>query len=153
MKKIFCVVILSFGTLLYANAQQTALDQNRNFAGAKAGKKQYHAIYQLDSNDPKTIDKTIRNINNALADPRLAGKLHIELVMFSGGTEANLKGSKYEEALKDLVEKGVTVAQCNNSLKERKLSREQLYDFIAVVPSGNGELIIRQADGWSIVKP
>jgi intracellular sulfur oxidation DsrE/DsrF family protein len=28
-----------------------------------------------------------------------------------------------------------------------------LYDFIAIVPSGNGELIIRQADGWSVIKP
>jgi intracellular sulfur oxidation DsrE/DsrF family protein len=45
------------------------------------------------------------------------------------------------------------VAQCNNTLRERKISRDQLYDFIAVVPSGNGELIIRQADGWTIIKP
>lgn len=62
-------------------------------------------------------------------------------------------GSKYENDLKELIGKGVIVAQCNNTLKERKISREQLFDFIAIVPSGNGELIIRQAEGWSIVKP
>ncbi|ULT27487.1 hypothetical protein KUH03_12560 [Sphingobacterium sp. E70] len=51
----------------------------------------YKAIYQLDSNDPKTIEKAIRNINNVLKDPRLKGHLQIELVAFSGGTEAYLK--------------------------------------------------------------
>lgn len=123
------------------------------FTGAVATQNMYHAIYQLDSNNPKTIGKTIRNINNALNDPRLKGKLKIELVAFSGGTEAYLKGSKYEDALKDLVEKGVIVAQCHNSLVERKISRDSLYDFVAIVPSGNGELIIRAAQGWTIIKP
>lgn len=113
----------------------------------------YHAIYQLDVNDPKRIEKFIRNINNALNDPRLTGRLTIELVAFSGGTDALIKGSKYEQDLIALVEKGVIVAQCNNTLKERKITREELYDFIAIVPSGNGELILRQAEGWAIVKP
>jgi len=113
----------------------------------------YHAIYQLDNSDEKIIGKAIRNINNALNDPRLAGKIEIELIAFGGGTDAYMKGSKYEEDLKALVQKGVIVSQCNNTLKERKITRDQLYDFIAIVPSGNGELIIRQAEGWSVIKP
>ena len=51
------------------------------------------------------------------------------------------------------MEKGVIVAQCSNTLRERKLTRNDIYDFIGVVPSGNGELIIREAQGWAIVKP
>jgi intracellular sulfur oxidation DsrE/DsrF family protein len=155
MKK-FAFALLLFTLIAgLADAQTTdnALMRNRAFTGAKATLKSYHAIYQLDKNDPKVIEKAIRNIYNALTDPRLSGKVQIELVAFSGGTDAYLKGGKYEEELKALVEKGVIVAQCNNTLKERKISRDQLYDFIAVVPSGNGELIIRQAEGWSIVKP
>jgi len=130
-----------------------ALARNRAYAGAEASKKHYRAIYQLDNNDPKIIEKAIRNINNALNDPRLKDKVEIEVVTFAGGTDAVLKGSKYEDALRDLVLKGVIVAQCNNSMRERKLSRDQIYDFVAVVPSGNGELIIRQGEGWGIVKP
>jgi uncharacterized protein len=155
MKKIalglFLFVLMANAT--NAQTENKALEKNRTFTGAKATRKSYQAIYQLDNNDPKIIEKAIRNINNALTDPRLAGKLHLELVAFSGGTDVNLKGGKYEAALKALVEKGVIVAQCNNSLNERKINRDQIYDFIAVVPSGNGELIIRQAEGWAIVKP
>lgn len=149
------IMLLCAGLLLATavNAQTAALDKNKAFTGAVAKQKAYHAIYQLDSNDPKVIEKAIRNLNNALTDPRLSGKVEIELIAFAGGTEAYMKGSKYEEDLKALVEKGVIVAQCNNTLKERKINRDQLYDFIAVVPSGNGELILRQAEGWSVVKP
>jgi hypothetical protein len=28
-----------------------------------------------------------------------------------------------------------------------------LFPFVAIIPSGNGELIIRQAQGWSLVHP
>ncbi|GAC1595296.1 MAG: hypothetical protein NVS3B8_08750 [Chitinophagaceae bacterium] len=145
------IVLLT--TSVSAQTTDKALDKNRSFTGATASKKSYHAIYQLDNNDPKIIEKAIRNMNNALNDPRLIGKIEIELIAFGGGTEAYMKGSKYEEDLKSLVQKGVIVSQCNNTLKERKINRDQLYDFIAIVPSGNGELIIRQAEGWSVIKP
>ena len=150
------LLLLSFILLSITTNAQTpnnALEKNKAFTGAVAKQNQYHAIYQLDNNDPKVITKAIRNINNALKDPRLTGKLQIELVAFSGGTEALLKGSDYENDLKSLVEKGVIVAQCNNSLHERNISPDKLYDFIAIVPSGNGELILREAEGWAIVKP
>jgi intracellular sulfur oxidation DsrE/DsrF family protein len=149
---IMIISLLSIGKL--AAQTQEDLTKNASFQGAIAEKKVYHTIYQLDSNDPKTIEKAIRNINNALDDPRLKGKLTVELITFSGGTEAFLKStSKYEEQFKKLIARGVIVAQCTNSLKERNLTKEQLFDFIGYVPSGNGELIIRAHQGWNIVKP
>ncbi len=155
MKKLsfllFGLVLLA--TAAFAQTSDQALKNNAAFTGAKANQKMYYAIYQLDVNDPKIIEKTFRNINNALNDPRLVGKIQIELVAFSGGTDAYLKGSKYEGDLKVLIKKGVIVSQCNNTLEERKINRNHLYDFIAIVPSGNGELIIRQAEGWSVIKP
>lgn len=155
MKQLSMILLALTVVATAASAQTTgsALEKNATFTGAKATQKRYHAIYQLDKNDTKVIEKTFRNINNALNDPRLAGKVQIELIAFSGGTDAYLKGSNYENALKELIQKGVIVAQCNNTLKERKINRDQLYDFIAIVPSGNGELIIRQAEGWSVIKP
>ena len=155
MKKyaVVLVALIFSVTLINAQTSSNLLETNRAFMGAVAKKKSYHAIYQLDTNDPKIIDKAIHNINNALSDQRLIGKLQIELVTLSGGTEAVMIGSKFEKDLKELVEKGVILVQCNNSLMQRKLTREQIYDFMAVVPSGNGELIIRQAEGWAIIKP
>lgn len=155
MNKTMMIMIISLLSVGKLSAQTPEdLTKNASFQGAIAEKKAYHTIYQLDSNDPKTIEKAIRNINNVLDDPRLKGKLTVELITFSGGTEAFLKStSKYEEQFKKLIARGVIIAQCTNSLKERNLTKEQLFDFIGYVPSGNGELIIRAHQGWNIVKP
>lgn len=155
MKKLLFVLLyaITVTTTSLAQSNTNLLQKNQAFTGATAKQKHYNAIYQLDTNDPKIIEKAIRNINNSLNDPRLSGKIKIELVAFSGGTDAYLKGGKYEEELKALVEKGVIVSQCYNTLIERKINRDQIYDFIGLVPSGAGEIIIRQADGWSVIKP
>lgn len=151
--RLITVAILVMSCLgMSAHAQQT-LEQNKTYTGAKATKKMYKAIYQMDSGSPEIIKKTIRNINNLLKDPRLQGKVQIELIAFSGGTEAYRKGSEYEEAIKTLISKGVIVAQCLNTLEERKINKSELYDFLAYVPTGNGELLIRANEGWVIIKP
>ena len=154
MKKLSFLVLVIGSFIFTSNAQtnSAAYETNKAFTGAKAPKKTVRAIYPLDSNDPKVIEKTFRHISNALTDIRLVGKVEIELIGFGSGTEVYLKGSKYEEDLKALLEKGVIISQCNNSLRERKISRDQIYDFVAVVPSANGELIIRQAEGWAVIK-
>jgi len=154
MKTLIFITLFLSGLSAYTAAQENpAIAHNKSYQGAQATKQHYQAIYQLDSNVPTTIEKAIRNINNVLQDPRLKGKIEIELVAFSGGTEAFLKNGKYETAFRDLIDKGVIVAQCLNSLRERNLKKEELYDFIAYVPSGNGELVIRSSEGWVIVKP
>lgn len=153
-RTLFTVLILS-ATLQASNAQAISkkLQQNRDFTGAVAQKDAYKAIYMIDVNDPYVINKTLRNISNALKDPRLKGKLEVELVAFSDGVATYLKTSPYESQLKALIEKGVIVVQCANTLKEKNMSRDQIFDFVGLVPSGNGELILRQAEGWSVIKP
>ncbi len=137
------------------NAQTTndAFAKNKSFTGAVDDKKEYNVIFQLDNGDSNIIKKTFININNALNDERIKGKINIELIAFAYGTNAYFKNSKYENDLKNLIEKGVIVAQCNNTLIIRKISRDSIYNFIGIVPSGVGELILRQSQGWAVIKP
>ncbi|CAN5119947.1 hypothetical protein BH09BAC6_BH09BAC6_35330 [soil metagenome] len=133
-----------------AGAQQT---DPAAFTGAIAKLKHYDALYILNSNDDKKIKGTLRNIDNALEDIRLKGKLHIELVAFGDGVAVFMKNSAYEQALKDLQAKGVVLAQCSNTIRERKIDKNDLFPFISYVPSGNGEIILREYDGWATVHP
>ena len=155
MKRSIILLLSIISLTAVANAQTTndAFAKNKSFTGAVAEKEKYNVIFQLDNGDTNIIKKTFININNALNDERLKNKIHIELIAFYFGTNAYLKGSKYENDLRSLVEKGVTVAQCNNTLIIRKISRDSLYDFIGIVPSGVGELILRQSQGWAVIKP
>ena len=124
-----------------------------SYVGAPATKGHYRAVYQLDSSDPKLISQTLHNMKNALDDPRLKGKLELELVVFSGGTVVFRKDQPYEADVLALQQAGVILAQCQNSLKAYKLTKEDMLPYISIVPTGNGELIIRQADGWVLVHP
>lgn len=116
-------------------------------------KTKYKAIYQLNSDDDKVIRNTLRNIKNALEDPRLQNKVTIELVAHGAGVTAYKKDQPYEALLQELQSKGVLLVECENTLRERKIAKEELFPFINYTPSGNGELIIKQAEGWSYVHP
>ena len=123
------------------------------YSGAPATKGHYRAVYQLDSSDPKLINQTLHNMKNALDDPRLKGKLELELVVFSGGTVVFRKDQPYEADVLALQQAGVVLAQCANSMKAYKLTKDDMLAYISIVPTGNGELIIRQAAGWALVHP
>lgn len=155
MKKLLIVFFFLGLGWQFAVGQEVSpqLQKNLQFNGAEATQKEYNAIFQLDSNNPETVKKAFRNIRNVLKDKRLVGKLNIELVTFSGGTDVMLKSSPYIDDLKDIISKGVQVAQCENSLQERNLTKDDILDFIPYVPSGNGELIIRASQGWVVIKP
>jgi len=123
------------------------------FTPALAPLNNYKALYIINSSDDHRVKGALRNIANALNDPRLKGKLQIELVVFSDGVEIFKRGSAYEETLRQLKSKGVNLAQCENTLKERKIDKSELYPFISYVPTGNGEIILRHYEGWAIIHP
>ena len=125
----------------------------QTFKGAEATKSHYKAVYYLNSNDPAKIKATLHNMDNALEDVRLKGKIELELVVFGDGTAVFMKENPYEETLLNLQKKGVILAQCSNTIKQRNIDVATLFPFISFVPSGNGELIIRQQEGWAAVHP
>lgn len=149
-KHILILAAFAFLTFVKTASAQTNPEA---FTGATAKLKHYDALYILNSNDDKKIKGFMRNINNALEDPRLKGKLHVEIIAFGDGVAIFMKSNPYEQALKDLQAKGVVLAQCSNTIKERKIDKNDLFPFISYVPSGNGEIIIRQYEGWATVHP
>ena len=152
MKK-YTFLLAVFALMTFAKPATAQQTDPATFTGAEAKLKHYNALYILNSNDEKKIKGTLRNIDNAIEDPRLKGKLHVELVAFGDGVAVFMKNGAYEQALKDLQAKGVVLAQCNNTIRERKIDKADLFPFISYVPSGNGEIIIRQYEGWATVHP
>ncbi|MHB8282644.1 MAG: DsrE family protein [bacterium] len=115
--------------------------------------KTYHAIYVISANSKVKMNKIIDNIHNALNDPRLKGHIKIELLAFSAGTHLYFKGNGYKKDLLTLKKDGVELAQCANSLYELHIPISKLYSFVTVVPSAQGEIIIREAEGYAYLKP
>jgi hypothetical protein len=60
--KQFLLLLLSLSlitTFVNAQSDDKALENNKAYAGAKASLDMYHAIYQLDNNDPKIIERPL----------------------------------------------------------------------------------------------
>ena len=146
------LLILAFSTIfMTARAQSQSVE--KTFTGAEATLEHYNALYVINTDDEKRITGTLRNIKNALEDPRLKGKLNVELIAFSGGVAMYQKDGPFEQTLKDLQAKGVLLTQCENTVRERHIDKHKLFPFISYVPSGNGEIIIRHYQGWAVVHP
>ncbi len=144
---LFAIALLAFVKPAHAQTDPAA------FTGATPKLNHYDALYVINSADEKKIKGTLRNMANSLEDPRLKGKLHIELICFGDGVAVYMKSGAFEQSLKDLQTKGVILAQCSNTVRERNIDKNDLFPFISYVPSGNGEIILRHYDGWAIVHP
>jgi uncharacterized protein len=151
MKKITMLLFLALICFSSKSFSQTL--KPGNFHGAKADLDSYKALYILDESNEKKMKGVLRNINNALDDPRLKGKLQVELVAFGDGVEIFKKSNNFDTLLLALQKRGVILAQCENTIRERKISKDELWPFISYVPSGNGEIIIRHYQGWATVHP
>ena len=55
--------------------------------------------------------------------------------------------------MRELNNKGVNFVGCNNSLNSLNLKKEDLINFVNIVPVGVLELIIKQEEGYAYVKP
>ena len=124
-----------------------------DFHGATPDKGQYNVIFHLDTGGTPAIKKTLNNIENILHDPRLAGKLHVALIANSKGFDVYVKNNGFEAKLKHLQAQGVIRAQGANARKELHTDRKELYPFIRSVPSGMGEITIREGQGWAYIHP
>jgi len=63
------------------------LNPTTGFIGTETKLETYKALYIINSSDDKRVKGALRNIKNALEDPRLKGKLEVELIVFSDGVE------------------------------------------------------------------
>lgn len=123
------------------------------FEAAAAQRDIYRALYVLNEGSDKKIKSLVQNILNVLKDPRLEGKLFIALLAFGDGIELFLLSNPYNTLLKNLADKGVVFLQCTNTLISRNISAAELHANVQLVPSANGEIILRQYEGWAVVHP
>lgn len=152
------MLLLSLGMSLVFLGMNTSVEaqQTENaaaFKGAEAIKNEYKVIFELNTDNDKHIKGTLRNIKNILRDPRLKGKIKVELVCHSGGIQTLMKKNNYKSLLTKLVEQGVILAACKNTMRERDIDKSEILPFVSFVPSGVGELVIRQQQGWAMLHP
>ena len=129
------------------------LAQNPHEAPAKQKAASKHkAVFQMNVADNDSWDDLIGNIVNMQAAFRKDG-VQIEVVFFAKGVTALLKtNSWYEDRLKKVAADGVILAVCQNSMRAKKITSQDLFPFATEVDSGVAELVRKQEAGWSYIR-
>lgn len=64
------------------------------------------------------------------------------------------RGSPYDPAVRNLVERGVEFRACAATLDAREIAKEDLLDQVSIVPSGISEIVRLQIkEGFAYLKP
>jgi len=57
------------------------------------------------------------------------------------------------ETMESLYKKGVKFVACNNALTSYEIKKEDIVEFVDIVPTGVLELIKKQSEGYAYIKP
>lgn len=114
--------------------------------------KPYRVLFHLDESTTGKFILVLKNIENLLAD--IGDDSEIELVALGEGTSFLYRTpNHFSDRIAQLAARGVRFAVCANSLRQQNLTKEFFLDVAEVVPAGVGELVRKQAEGWTYIKP
>jgi intracellular sulfur oxidation DsrE/DsrF family protein len=112
----------------------------------------HQVVFQMNVDNPDSWNQLFANIQNiqTVFGP---DKIQIEVVAYGKGLSLLLKtNSAFEERMKKAIASGVVLDACQNSMRLRKVTTEDLFPFASQVDSEVAELIRKQEAGWSYVR-
>lgn len=110
----------------------------------------FKVLFHLDEEDKTGL--VLQNIGNLIIDLG-QDNLEIEMVANSEAVKSLVKGNKFESMYKELVNKQLSICACANTMRNLGIQKEELPDFVTVISSGVGEIVKKQAAGWSYIRP
>lgn len=119
---------------------------------AKSTQSKHRVVMEVSTDDPKAWEAALNNIEN-LRNALGPEASTVELVAHGGGLEM-LLGANHVQAqrMEKLAAGPVVFAACENTMKRKKVTRDDLLPFVTTVDSGVAEVVRKQEQGWSYVK-
>jgi len=113
----------------------------------------YRVVFHTNRSGKAQHDLLLNNIENVL-DEFGEQNITIAVVAHGDGIDLMLKQSKLpRERLAKLADRGVQLLACHITMKRMGIAPEDLDSFVQIIPSGNAELIRKQAEGWAYIRP
>ncbi len=110
----------------------------------------HRVIFQVTKGEPADQQQVIGQLNNIL---RALPKAEIEVICHGTSLPLVLEAqSDVKDGITDLQNRGVVFAACENTMQKAKASKEDLISGVITVPSALAEIIIKQEQGWALIK-
>ena len=138
MKKLLLSLLVLIGAIV-GNAQNN-----------KHSNKAHKIVFQLASDDSVVHKGLMKQLNNVLT---AAPDAKIEVVCHGPGIYMLIKDKNtVHDKIQELKTRGIVFAACENTLKDRNISKDKVIAEAVFVPSALIEIITKQEQGWSYIK-
>ena len=116
------------------------------------GPKMLRVVVHVNFADPDRQGHGLTNVSNILKDVK--GAAAVEVVCHGAGLSLLVaKETKHAVQVQKLLKQGVRFAACENTMREKSISKDALLPGVVSVPSGAVEVIRKQQEGHSYFKP
>jgi len=109
-------------------------------------------VVQVSDPDPARWNLALNNVRN-LQEDLGAANVEIEVVAYGPGIGMLKLDAVTNSRITDTVKTGVEVAACENTMRNQKLARGDMHPNVAYVSSGVVEIVRRQQEGWTYLRP
>lgn len=114
--------------------------------------KKYRVVWQVTAKTPEQWDAMQLNVENFRES---VGAANSEVTIIAHGSGIGMvqtSNAAQAERIKKLIAEGVKFKACENTLKRKKISKEEIMPGVGFVDSGVAEVVRLQTDGWAYIK-
>jgi len=114
--------------------------------------KPLRVVVQVSDSDPARWTLALNNVRNIQKDVG-ADKVEVEMVAFGPGLGMLKEDAPTAIRVEEAIGAGVKVLACRNTMEAQKLSEKDLVLGVGTVQAGVVEIIRKQSEGWSYLRP
>ena len=109
-------------------------------------------VIQVSDNDPGKWNLALNNARNLQSDLG-ASNVEIEIVAYGPGLNMLKTGSAVASRIDESVLGGVSILACENTMTNQRVTRAEILPGVSYVGAGVVEIMRRQQQGWSYLRP
>jgi len=109
-------------------------------------------VMQVSDADAGKWNLALNNAKNVQQDYG-ADKIEIEIVTYGPGVNMLKLDSIVANRIDEAKQAGITIVACQNTMKNMKLTKEDMLPNTSYVPSGAVEIIKKQREGYAYLRP
>lgn len=138
----FIIILFALMTASFAQAQEPEQP-------ALSGK--HRIVFEVTTEGDEQWTGVLNNVKNVR---EALGQANTEVIVVahSKGLGMLMKENTLAERMKELTGTGVVFAACENTMKKKNVSNDQLLPFATTTDSGVAEVVRKQEAGWSYIK-
>ncbi|MEW6687528.1 MAG: hypothetical protein AB1452_00425 [Pseudomonadota bacterium] len=139
-------------TVALATAVLSFLPGLGHAQSAPQAQQKYKVVLQVSDADPAKWNLALNNARNIQQDLG-KGNVDVEIVAYGPGLGMLKADSKVADRLAQALDNSVGLMACENTMRNTKVKKDDMYGGISYVDAGVVHLMKRQREGWAYVRP